>query len=89
MGPEISGKRTLQPSRTPMTSNSSTQSSTSRGELTFSQEVNKGKGIESQPSHGISAYSLAIVITYNPLLSPSALLDPKVLERKQKVLGRK
>ncbi|KAH3987834.1 hypothetical protein HBI06_057410 [Parastagonospora nodorum] len=49
----------------------------------------------SQPSisRGDMVFSLqhakTKVVTFNPLLTPSPLLDPKVMERKQRILAQR
>jgi hypothetical protein len=68
----------------------STQPPATRGDLAFNLEPKKTNGTEPTHSvHPMSCINLHLVTTFNPLLTPSRLLDPKVMERKQKVLAQR
>lgn len=89
-GHQVLGKHPLKRPATPMTSTSSSQSSTARGDLVFSLEQKTHKGtMAMERCFVLLLMVMTVVTTFNPLLTPSPLLDPKVLERKQKLLVRR
>jgi hypothetical protein len=86
MDTKLLQKQSLRPSKSPMTSISSSQPCTSQGDIEFGlgQKRSKGKYIASYIY--MSMLSGDAVATFNPLLTPSPLLDPKVLEQRRKAL---
>jgi hypothetical protein len=82
-------KQSLKPSKILMTS-SSVQTSATRGDLTFHLEPKKGNSrTYPHPKYLVYRTELSPVTIFNPLLTPSRLLDPRVMERKHKALAQR
>jgi hypothetical protein len=80
----------LKTATTPMTSSSSCQPSVSRSDIAFTLEQKKSKGMRSKQQCQFECMlTKCEVTTFHPLLTPSPLLEPKVLERKQKALTQR
>ena len=86
---EMLTKGPLRPCSKPMTSSSTSKASAAPDEISFSLEPSKGKGW-----FCLNFYRNVLLVTSNavtrfhPLITPSPLLDPKELERRQHTASR-